>query len=908
MTLPLGETSTADNLKLTKFTANFPNWGDAMNTNLDTIDAAVTAVQTSVATAATSVNAMSINGTPIYPQAPAPGQILIFDEATGDYVPGDPIVSGPDEPGVAPTRPPVQIGAFDGTNVQRVASDIDGHLQVAVSNLPSVQPVSGTVAISGSPAVTVTNLPATQEVAGTVAVSNFPADQQVSGTVAVSVLPVLPAGSNLVGQVDVANFPATQPISGAVTVSNLPATQPVSAAELPLPAGAAQDATLTGGSQVTKLVDSAGVNKANVSAAGALKVDGSGVTQPVSGTVEISGTPAVSVSNLPVTQTVAGTVVVSNLPTTQPVSGTVAVSAIPSIPAGSNLVGQVEMSDGTNILGTVAHPVKTDGSGATQPVSGTVTVSNLPETQAVSGTVAVGNFPGTQSVSGSVAVSNLPATQTVVDSNLAPAITANNSTTTVTHLLIVGGQTNDATPEYQELPLTAGGASVKVDGSAVTQPVSIAGTPTVTVSNLPATQTVSGTVGVNNFPATQPVSRTVAVSTIDNTQLDSLQEQSIGSGNTYTTTGYQTVSFQFAGIWEGSAQILGSNDNVNWVPLWAQNSTDGGNTDLVTGNGIYTAAVSTKYMQYNFLVLNGTSAITVVGKTAVQDDTALLAQSFDTTTGVQINTNIAGGLAKDAWNALVLSDALPIQVMGILNTPIIIDTKGYQTLQLTTQALVASSVLTSNDGINWSTLYGLNAAASTATVTALAASSSYSFPCTSRYVKIVPTTAGTATVFLRNQPWVGTYATVNLTQIANGTAVNAGATGTLAVGGNVAVGAAQTANPLVVGGIDSGSLTRRLLTDTSGRPIISAVDQTATNRPLGQVSPAATLQNVATLAVQDLAMFEGQSIVELLAQILVELKINNYYLFNLPAILSSGTANPPSDEPAFIRTEPSVLQ
>ena len=830
MTLPLGETSTA-NLKLTKFAANFPNWGDAMNTNLDTIDSAVTAAQESIASAATSVNAMSINGTPIYPQAPTPGQILIFDEATGDYVPGDPIVSGPDEPGVPPSRSPVQIGAFDGTNVQRVVSDVNGRLQVSVTNLPSVQPVSGTVAISGSPAVTVTNLPGTQEVAGSVAVSNFPTTQPVSGSVAVSALPALPAGSNLVGQVDVANFPATQPVSGAVTVSNLPATQAVSAAALPLPAGAAQDATLTGGSMATKLVDAAGVNKAAISAAGALKVDGSGVTQPVSGAVTISGTPAVSVSNLPATQTVAGTV---------------AVSSIPAIPAGSNLVGQVELSDGTNVLGTPAHPVKVDGSGVTQPVSGAVSISNLPATQSTS------------------------------DVNL-DAATVPPGTTAPAQVVIVGGVSSDAIPEFQPIPLTAGAVAVKVDASATTQ----------------------------------PVSGTVSVATIDNTILDTETENSpasLGQSNIYTTTGYQTISFQFGGNWTGAITLQGSNDGANWITLFAQSSSDGSNNDVIHSADILTVAVSTRLVCYNILQLDGTAQVTVVGKTAVQDDTPLLAQAFDSSTGVQVNTNIAGGLAKDPSNALVLSDALPIQVMGIINTPIIIDTKGYQTLQLTTQALVASSVLTSNDGINWSTLYGLNAASSTAIVTALAASSSYSFPCTSRYVKIVPTTAGTATVFLRNQPWTGTYATVNLTQLGSATLVTAGVNGTLAVGGNIAVGTAQTTNPLVVGGVDSGSLTRRLLTDTTGRPVISAVDQTATNRTLGLVSPAATLQNVATLAVQDLAMFEGQSIVELLAQILVELKINNYYLFNLPAILSSGTANPPSDEPAFIRTEPSVLQ
>lgn len=69
-----------------------------------------------------------------------------------------------------------------------------------------------------------------------VAVSNFPATQPVS---IATTVPVSVAGS-----VGISNFPATQSVSGAVAVSNLPATQPVSAVALPLPAGAAADASL----------------------------------------------------------------------------------------------------------------------------------------------------------------------------------------------------------------------------------------------------------------------------------------------------------------------------------------------------------------------------------------------------------------------------------------------------------------------------------------------------------------------------------------------------------------------------------------------------------------------------------------------------------------------------------------
>lgn len=63
---------------------------------------------------------------------------------------------------------------------------------------------------------------------------------------------------------------ATQPVSGTVT-ANIGTT-----------GGLALDATLTGGTMKTKIVDAGGTNVATVSAAGAVKIDGSAVTQPVS--------------------------------------------------------------------------------------------------------------------------------------------------------------------------------------------------------------------------------------------------------------------------------------------------------------------------------------------------------------------------------------------------------------------------------------------------------------------------------------------------------------------------------------------------------------------------------------------------------------------------------------------------
>src|SRR5579864_753952 len=88
----------------------------------------------------------------------------------------------------------------------------------------------------------------------------------------------------------------------------------------------------------------------------------------------------------------------------------------------------VEVTDGTNVLGTAANPLRVDPTGTTaQPVSGSVSVSNFPATQNIAGVTTDG-------------------------------------TTAETNFLVVGGESNDATAQYQPIPLGAGGRSVIVEG------------------------------------------------------------------------------------------------------------------------------------------------------------------------------------------------------------------------------------------------------------------------------------------------------------------------------------------------------------------------------------------------------------------------------------------------------------
>jgi hypothetical protein len=121
---------------------------------------------------------------------------------------------------------------------------------------------------------------------------------------------------------------------------------------------------------------------------------------------------------------------------------------------------------------------------------------------------------------------------------------------------------------------------------------------------------------------------------------------------------------------------------------------------------------------------------------------------------LSLSTQVINQPTRDINGNLILSDApFTGRFTGIAAQAIIIDTQGYQTLQITTNSTFAATggVQFSNDGINFTAnAPGLNGAGFYTTV--IIANTSYTYPCIGRYAKIVPTTAGAITYFLRNIP------------------------------------------------------------------------------------------------------------------------------------------------------------
>ena len=491
----------------------------------------------------------------------------------------------------------------------------------------------------------------------TVAVSNFPGTQTVSGTVTATQA----TGSNLHIAVD--SMPTTT-VTGTTT-ANQGAALPQGSPPWPV----APEAT-DGGCPITELTD--GTNPLGVGS-NPIRVDPTGTTnQPVSGTV--------AVSNFPGTQPVSGTVTANAGTGTFAIAGTVTsnagtgtftvgqgtaanlnatvvqssgsnlhvdVDSIPSATVSGTVTSNqgaaaaegtppwpvapqatdggfpiTELTDGTNLLATSSHPVRTDPTGTTtQPVSGTVTANAGTGTFAVSaaslplpsgaatsanqtnGTqqteVVQGGNVATVTASSALKVDGSAVTQPVSGTVTSNAGTGTFAVSAVSLPLPSGAATSaNQTNGTQETEIVQGGnvatvsaaGAQKVDGSAVTQPVS--GTVTAaqaTAASLNAT-VVQATgsnlhVNVDSAPST-------AITTADGTASGIITTQNLvptgtataGSAVAITIASQATLGVQVSGVYTGALSLQATVDGTNWVTI-------GGSPFLQPSAGTFSATI-----------------------------------------------------------------------------------------------------------------------------------------------------------------------------------------------------------------------------------------------------------------------------------------------------------------------------
>jgi hypothetical protein len=87
-----------------------------------------------------------------------------------------------------------------------------------------------------------------------------------------------------------------------------------------------------------------------------------------------------------------------------------------------------------------------------------------------------------------------------------------------------------------------------------------------------------------------------------------------------------------------------------------------------------------------------------------------------------------------------------------------------------------------------------------------------------------------------------------------------------------------------------------------GNLLMAYTEQT---RIVGEIPAARVPEGISAVSTVDVNQFEGQSQIELLSLILLEMRIMNQQLYELPGLLANGL--PAQDEPQTMRIEPSMF-
>jgi hypothetical protein len=431
----------------------------------------------------------------------------------------------------------------------------------------------------------------------------------------------------------------------------------------------------------------------------------------------------------------------------------------------------------------------------------------------------------------------------------------------------------------------------------------------------------------------------------DNKTLFSGTVTTTGAGATIDVSGFSTLLVQVSGsTFNGIITFERSLDNVYWSPALVTELNALNEKTQIETAGLYFVRTEAQYLRYNVTNISGSATLVIDGTQSVVSNADKVAWAMDETNNTPLNVKLQfqnSGIKQDLSGAFILSDApAPVTVNQAIGSTTTIDTQGYQSIQITTNATFAAGlgVTYSNDNLTFIINTPLLTGSGTVN-TGLAASQTYVSPCYGRFARIVATAAGSFTYVLRNysslvaQNLAGINGAavnsaiaqlgVNMQQVGGVTTVTGGLAGTLGVGGSGAVGAIPLTSPIIAGGIDPAGLTRRLASDTLGSLFVSARVIPTNLAALGGTTQApvpvslAGYNNQVPLAVQDTSQFEGQTQIELLAQMLQELKILNQQIYELPRILAgqlngiNTAGNLPmftyGDEPTAMRNDASLF-
>lgn len=313
--------------------------------------------------------------------------------------------------------------------------------------------------------------------------------------------------------------------------------------------------------------------------------------------------------------------------------------------------------------GTVQIEVSLDG-GTTWAVAG----AHQTGTAYVTATFAA-NFAGVVNVAG---CTNFRVRATAAWTGTA-TVTVVESTNPSSLYIINPVRMADSTTPSQQLAISAGGAA-KVDGSAVTQPISasslplpaLAATSTKQSDGTQKAQITDGTNSAGVFVSGTPNSAANAVPVAGSTESHSFSVASVSAGTTYDVGNHAWVSVQILTQYVGTTPTItfqSSDDGTNWntIALQASNSILAQGSVNTTGTALFHGPLPGRYFRLNFTgaYSSGTAtgtvtfltvprAIVSMGVSAVQNGTWTVTSnaSSEYPTGATPITAASGNVAN----------------------------------------------------------------------------------------------------------------------------------------------------------------------------------------------------------------------------------------------------------------------
>jgi hypothetical protein len=389
---------------------------------------------------------------------------------------------------------------------------------------------------------------------------------------------------------------------------------------------------------------------------------------------------------------------------------------------------------------------------------------------------------------------------------------------------------------HQRVKIGVGADGVATDVSAA-NPMPVTGTVEVTAGtplDVTGTVAVSGSVAVTGGLTdaelrASPVS-VVALDPSTATSFGPITTANVVLFSAIDTTGERSIVLQLTGLWDGTINLQASQDGTDWFDAFGVCQTN----EIAPTNSFYAPGVIVvpATARYFRAVTSVDFSGTVSGLYSQRafDVAPFFVRNTLTDVSSDVRMPVAGvdplgnlrQIAVSEFGQVMPADGRVITgSLARIGTIWMVETTGYNSIsvQIFAQtAFVATMTFqASNDATTWAAVNGFNSTGPQSGTTTTAAAGLFIFPAIARYFRVQITAYSSgipaAVGVLKSAPAFFPVSTpsVNLGQLNTNSIVTA-ATGVIAVGGNIAVGAAPTASPTPIGGWD-GTNTRRILTD-----------------------------------------------------------------------------------------------